>query len=203
MSLLVLIQANAEAVDRLWRQVHETAAIRHRSSAHREAWRKASEDFHRSYAELAFPGGEQRWLAFLARDSSELGTAISFLKADPRFFRSGYLKQIIWDRLKRASLSVQQERQIEAVAVEYLHRRVQREFWHMSRYLRMRGSPGFWQGTEALASANTGPASVRAQWLMLAKENQPVRMWIGYELRRARYEPGYSPCFEFPPDHGR
>lgn len=203
MSLRDQILANAAAVDRLWGRIHETFSIRHRSKAHQEDWRKACEAFHHGHAELAFPGGMQRWQAFLNRDSSELDTAITVLEVDPRFFRSGYMKQAIWDRLKRAALSAQQERTLEAVAANYLQRPVRREFWHMVRYVRVRGSAGFWQYVESLASENAGSTSVRAQWLLLAKQNLPVRTWINRELRRARYESGYTPRLIFSSGHGQ
>ena len=191
--LLSQLAANAKIADQLWRAVHETAERRGRSEADRDIWIKACEEFHRTYPDLIFPWGYQRWEAFLARDSSELDTAIAFLEVDPRFFRSGYLKQIIWDKLKRAELSPKQERRIEAVALSYLQKRVQREFWHMTRYVRLRGSSIFWEALESIAAKRNGETSMKANWLLLAKKNIAVRQWVGHEFSRARYEPGYVP----------
>jgi hypothetical protein len=197
--LLSQLGSNAQTIDHLWRKVHETAERRGRSTADHDIWAKACEEFHRKYPDLMFPGGYQRWKAFLARDSSELDTAISFLEVDPRFFRSGYLKQIIWDRLKRAELNPKQEHRLEAIAHSYLHKRVQREFWHMARYIRRCGSTNFWEALESIATKRNGEPSMKANWLLLVRKNVAVRQWIGHEFSRARYEPGYVPNLWF--DH--
>jgi hypothetical protein len=52
----------------------------------------------------------------MALDSAEIETAISFLEADPYFFRSGYMKEEMWGRLKKAQLSPKQLSRLEAEA---------------------------------------------------------------------------------------
>jgi hypothetical protein len=182
------IRKNAEAIELLRSRVHETAKCRGRSQSDKEAWVRACEQFHAQYPGLMFPGGPVRWAAFLAGDSAEIETAIAFLQSDPWFFRSGYLKQIIWRRLKRFPLSTEQQRQLERIALAYLQKRIYQEFWEMVRFVRMRGSPEFWNAVAGLASAN-----YRARWLLLARRNFPVKNWVGQELLRARYKEGYVP----------
>ena len=188
------ILTNAETIERLRAHIKETAALRERSPLDRSAWHSACEAFHQSFAELAYPGGLRRWEAFLAREAAEFDTAITFLEVDPMYFRSGYLKQIMWNRLKRAGLAPRQERRLEAVALSYLARcRLAPEFWYMVRYVRFRGSQAFWEALGKLSSADDGLQSSRAGWLLRAKQNLPVKNWVGRELLRARCEPGYEP----------
>ena len=149
---------------------------------------RACAQFRSQYPELMFPGGTARWEAFLSRDSAETETAIAFLESDPWFFRSGYMKQIIWRRLKRSSFSAAQQRGLEQVALTYLQKRVYQEFWEMVRFVRVRGSSEFWNLVAGLAAQN-----YRAKWLLLARMNYPVKNWVGRELARARYEAGYVP----------
>jgi hypothetical protein len=180
------ITANALILDQLHKHIHESVRFRDRSKSDRDRWSAFCKEFHRLYDELFFPGGSTRWEAFLSRDASETETAIAFLEADPWFFRSGYMKQQIWDHLKRASLTSKQERQLEAAAMAYLYRRVEREFWHMARYVRMRGSSAFWDAVTSLAATSAGKLSVKAGWLLLARQNVPVRNQISTELWRAK-----------------
>ncbi len=187
------IRANAHEIVRLHSRIDETVRYRSRSSADREEWSRACAEFHQRFPDLIFPGGEERWEAFLRRDPDEVDPAIAFLDVDPWFFRSGYLKQIVWDRLKRTHLSPDQMARLEKVAESYLHKRAQREFWHMVRFFRVRGTETFWETITALAGVKSGDASLKAHWMLLARRNLPVRNWIGREFLRASYKPGYIP----------
>jgi hypothetical protein len=186
------IRVNAITLDRLHKRIHETFRLRDQSKADRNRWENACAEFHRTYPNLFFPGGSARWQAFLQRDTGELEAAVTFLEIDPWFFGSGYMKQLIWDRLKRAPLTSKQERRLETVAIAYVQHRVQREFWHMARYMRVRGSTAFWEAMTSLAAKQAGELSTRAGWLVLARQNMPVRNCICHELFRAKYEPGYK-----------
>jgi hypothetical protein len=187
------IRENTRELVRLNERIHETVRFRSRSEADRDEWGKACEEFHRRFDDLIFPGGSERWEAFLRRDPAEVNSAVAFLEVDPWFFRSGYLKQIIWDRLKRTYLNSEQMVRLERVAQAYLHKRVQREFWHMVRFFRVRGSVTFWELMGSLAKTKSGEVSLKAHWMLLAKQNVPVRNRIGREFLRTRYQSGYIP----------
>jgi|UPI00068E2F9D hypothetical protein len=196
-SLVDLIRANAAAIEALDRRIDETLAHRERSPADRQAWASACEAFHQGLEALSFPGGAERWEAFLLGDASGMETAISFLEAHPRFFRSGYMSEIIWHRLKRANLTARQQARIESVALGYPHRIANRQFWAMGRCMRWRGSPEFWEALAALADDHSRPAGNRAHWLLLARENHPVQRWVYREWLRAKYQDGYVPTYRF------
>jgi hypothetical protein len=153
------IRRNASELDALHRRIHETFALRARSQHDLEAWESACAAFHAAYSRLFYPGGDERWEAFCAGDSSELETAILFLEADPLFFRSGYMKEIIWHRLKRQMLSYAQICRLEQVFHAALTKQIRREFWHMVRFFRRQGSPVFWENVSQLASSANTSAS--------------------------------------------
>ena len=191
-----LRDASRTLVD-LSRRIGETFRTRDRSAADRDTWSKACSEFHARFPALFYPGGVSRWEAFLNRDSAELDAAIAFLEVDPVHFRSGYIKETIWARMKAADLAPKQEQRLESVAVAYLHRRVRREFWYMARYVRLRGSTKFWEAVSNLAEESSGGEGMRAWWLILARANYPVRNWINRELLRGRYKEGYVPKLTF------
>jgi hypothetical protein len=195
--IAAIVAANAEALVQLHSRIHETLARRFRSEADRDRWVEACAEFHRRFPELIFPGGLKHWEAFLSGAPEEIESAITFLEVDPWFFRSGYLKQIVWGRIKRASLTVAQQDRLEAVALAYLKKRVHLEFWYMVRFVRACGTDSFWHQVAAIARTDQSDVGNKAGWLLLAKQNHPVKNWVGRECRRARYEPGYVPNLRF------
>ena len=193
-----LITANAARMRRLCARIDETVKLRAVSAAHRAKWEAACADFHGQFDKLFFPGGSQAWLDFTQGDSADVEPALAFLEADPFAFRSGYHKQILWNRFKRIFLSADEKQRLESVALSYLDKLVRREFWHMAKYVRLRGGSVFWQGVTRIATARSrSPAAVKAYWLLLVRANQPIRQRINGELLRARYEPGYKPVLDF------
>lgn len=138
------------------------------------------------------------WSAFVANDSEGIEYALLFLEVDQYTFRSGYLKQTVWDRLKKLYLTPEEHRRLEEVALAYLRRRVQCEFWHMANFMRLRASSSFWRRVETLAADGEDPLARKARWLLLTRKNAPVRQWIRGEVLRFKYEPGYTPRLDFP-----
>jgi hypothetical protein len=191
------IVADSVELDRLNQAIRDTYARRGLSRHEHEEWSKACAKFHAEYANLSYPGGDERLEAFLRGDAAEIETAILFLDVDPYFFRSGYLKQIIWDRLKGFELSTSQRTQLELVAIAYLQKRIRLEFWHMARYVRRHGSDEFWQKVTDLSASSIPSIRLKANWVLLANENWPVRRWINREIFRARHREGYIPNLDF------
>jgi hypothetical protein len=196
--LQALAVRNAKELRRLNARIGETLAHRSSSAAGRAAWEAACTEFHVRFGDLCFPGGELAWTGFVHGDSAFVENALAFLEADPWSFRSGYHKQVIWRRLKRLPLNADDHRRLEQVALSYLPKRVRWEFWHMAKYMRLRGSPDFWETVERhAASTERTPSAIKATWLLLLRTNAPVRRCIWRELLRAKYEPGYAPTLDF------
>ena len=66
-------------------------------------WDLRGSEFWTAYNDLAFPGGLDQGLELLAKqDHDIIPVAIAYLKANPYYFRSGYIKKKIAHLLKKA-----------------------------------------------------------------------------------------------------
>jgi hypothetical protein len=197
--LQTLALRNAEELRHLYGRIGETLRFRSDSDASRANWSAACAEFHQRYTELFFPGGTEAWNCFLRGESVYIENALAFLEADPWCFRSGYQKQIIWNRFKRLLLSEKELERLERIARSYLPKKVRWEFWHMAKFVRLRASAEFWQEMEQLAtSAERSPSAIKANWLMLVRLNVPVRQCLWRQLRRSKYQQGYVPILDLP-----
>ncbi|WP_436179670.1 hypothetical protein [Acidovorax sp. LjRoot66] len=191
--LVQTMHAHAARLRALYGRIGETCAECLASAAANKQWQDACSDFHDVYDDLFFPGGGLAWEQFIDGSSPDVSAALAFLQADPWYHRSGYHKQVVWHRFKRIVLTREELQQLEGVALDYLGRRVRREFWHMARFVRLRGSTDFWQRVEQMASDPVRSAqAIKATWLVLAGQNKPVCRAIAGEVRRASYQPGYQ-----------
>ncbi len=189
-----LVRENATKLKALYDRIDETLPFRSSSKEGRTAWEDACEEFHAKFDDLFFPGGLEGWQDFLSKKNEGVDAAILFLEVDSVVFRSGYIKQIIWKKVKQIQLTGIQKYRLESVARAYLKKPLRREFWHMVRYARLRGSPVFWTEIEELASQNfRSEEAVRAGWLMLAYQNEPVRNMLKIEILRPSWQIGYLP----------
>lgn len=167
------ILLSAKTIESLKKRIDEVFRYRSRSVKDRSEWERVCKEFRGYYDDHFYPGGASRWGLLRAGDSSEFDTAIAFLSADPWYFRSGYMKEEIWRVLKRAPLSSKQERALEAIAEEYLDKPLRREFWIMARYVRIRGSDGFWSRIETAARSREQTFKrTKAEWLWLRYMNK-------------------------------
>ena len=196
--LVQTMHAHAARLRALYGRVGETYSRYSASAQARKQWQDACSDVHEAYGDLFFPGGGLAWEQFIDGSSADVGCALAFLQADPWYPRSGYHKQVVWHRFKRTVLTREELRLLEGVALDYLGRHVRREFWHMVRFVRLRGGADFWQCVEQMASDPVRSArAIKATWLVLARQNQPVHRAIAGEVRRARYQPGYQAVLDF------
>jgi hypothetical protein len=147
-------------------RISETLRTRNSGPAKREEWSKACDEFHRLYPELFYPGGDESLDALKRDESAAIETALDFLEADPVHFRSGYTKEEVWKRLRGASLTAGDKLRLEGIALRYVERRIEREFWVMARVMSKLGSNAFWQTAENLAESAEEPIKTRASYLL-------------------------------------
>jgi hypothetical protein len=153
-------------LDALKKRIDETVRTRDRGPHERERWSSACEEFHRRYPTLFYPGGDESLDALKRHDSAAIATALDFLDADPMHFRSGYTKEEVWRRLRRAPLTPVGKIRLEEIALRYLMRRVEREFWQMARVMSKLGSKEFWNTAAKLAESPDEPVKSRASYLL-------------------------------------
>lgn len=127
MSFEDLILSETKTLQSLHEAIHETVIFRDRSPSANEAWRRACENFHSykspldRYIERVFGDTE-------FKDQETIEFAISFLELDPRFFRSGYIKEAMLQKIGRSELTPKQLTRLRAVLLDAIDRRGGREF---------------------------------------------------------------------------
>lgn len=186
------MHARAQKLRALQQAIHDTFAKRRRSAAEWAAWERACSDFKEAYDHLFYPGGWKQLEALAQGAPEDIDTALDYLEADPIYFRSGYLKEWIWKRLARCSLSRRQRSRLESIALAYTQRRIRREFWYMCRTMAQLGSEEFWEAVQREAAAESArPAGLRASYLAAYAQGIPagerVRQRVLEDILRERY----------------
>jgi hypothetical protein len=147
------------------RELHDAIHRTYRDRS--DEWRRLCEEFHRSYDELAFPGGLDRGLEELkGGDAYAIELAVTFLELDAMFFRSGYIKEDLIQRLKNAELSDSQISRLCKAIVNVVDNRDCREF---RRYCQLAKRVGTSELVTELRSRVASPdANVRrrAKWVL-------------------------------------
>jgi len=131
--LIARILQDAQTINKLnddIRQANKEAG----KPAFRRSGSEASRLVDESYNDLAFPGGLEQGLALLdKKDPNTIAIAITYLKADPYYFRSGYIKKKIAHLLKKADLTRQQVTQLQKILITLLTS----NYWFYMEYCRL------------------------------------------------------------------
>ena len=162
-----LIRENAEKLRGLHGDIHSLVRFRNESEAQREQWEQACRKFHESYDQFAFPGGLARFLNNLdANEPTAVDDAVTFLEVDPLFFRSGYIKERILERLRRAPLDEAQKSRLQRVILARVRDpKTRREFRRYCRLAPFIADPEFEEEIRKLAGPS-GSKPKRAQWVL-------------------------------------
>lgn len=123
--------ATAELVE-VYERVNRALLNRNRDDHGREEWERACAAFH-SQVSVIDPYLQRACDAERYADKELIEFVVCFLEADPRFFRSGYLKQILITRLKRSDLGETVKRRLREVLIDAVNRRGGREFRYYCR----------------------------------------------------------------------
>ena len=125
-----LIEAETKAINQLHNNVHETFKNR---DSNRSSWEKACKEFH-SYRSTLGEFVSKVYDEKDPKDESIIEFMISFLELDPDYFRSGYIKEEILKKIKRAKLNDKQIHRLRNVLYSAIENRGSREF---KRYCRL------------------------------------------------------------------
>lgn len=186
-------EASAE-LDSLHKRIKETFRTRDRGVEERERWRGACAEFHSRYPELFYPGGDASLDALKLHEPAAIQVAIDFLDADPRHFRSGYLKEELWRRIRNAPLIQEDKTRLEGIAMKYLDRRISRDFWWMARVMSVLAPKTFWDRVRAVAESEPPPKKTRAQYLHVYEQGAAaggrnrVKVYREWLARKYRHE---------------
>jgi hypothetical protein len=151
-------------------EVNRTAATRDRDAVSRREWEQACEAFH-SFESPLDPYIRQAREDNLYADKNLIEFVVCFLEVDPRFFRSGYLKQMLITRLKRSELDAATKQRLRAVLLDAVARRGSREFKHYCRLASVIADQEVVTSLEDTIGRGDGPEQSRAK-LMLSSIQQ-------------------------------
>lgn len=130
LSVISAIEKNALRIRELYADIDSTFHKQPHGPEHHAACAR----FHAEYDALAFPGGLNQGMKRLkAGDGEAIETALQFLEADARFFRSGYIKEEILRRLKHCDLSSIQKHRLARLILRSIDHGGLREFRGYSR----------------------------------------------------------------------
>ncbi len=104
--------------------------------------------------------------ALRAKQPADTEPIITFLEADPYFFRSGYKKADCLQLLKRAELSPHDAERLRQVILTIVDRRDGREFAAYCRLARFLDSPGLRQALEDRQENPDPDIRRRARWVL-------------------------------------
>ena len=124
-------------------------------------------------------------------DTNAIERAIDFLVADPVHFRSGYLKEVLWQQLPRWSILDIDKKRIENAALGYLNKTMRRDFWYMCRAMSRTATPWFWQQVEQKKDDTNALVAKRASYLFAYKTGidagERLRKQVNVEVLRQKY----------------
>ena len=160
-----LIATEAETVRGLRERLYETARTSSRSPQDHAAWEAAREAWH-SYRGPLYDFIVCAYQARSYDDPELLEFAIAFLEVDPWYFSSGYHKELILRRLKRAPLRESQRRRLREVVLDAARRRGSREFLRYCRLAAVLANDGLLVELERVAAGDDRAAVHRARLML-------------------------------------
>jgi hypothetical protein len=159
------IQEEGKTLRELHERVQRTFAKRTTSGKGQEDWNKACKAIHSYHSPL-----EEYFRSACEEptyiDKRLIDFAISFLEADPYYFRSGYLKAIFLKHLKRSALAASHTKRLLNVLVDAAQRRGTREFKYYCRLATRLYDPELVRQLQLIAEGPDEIAASRAKLML-------------------------------------
>ncbi len=119
------LACNAAKIRELHADIHRKVGNRWRSDEDHKAWTDACERFHKTYNDLAFPGGLEQAMTLLKnRDASVAEAALIYCELRPYYFRSGYHRSKFLRLLGHIPLPTHLETRLRAVKDDVQRRKM-------------------------------------------------------------------------------
>lgn len=111
---------------------------------------------------------------------------LRFLHEDKLSHGTGYAKEDAWRYLRRFELASAEKSELMAIGVQYLHRRISREFRYMACFLHTVQTPEFRSRLTRLCSSENELVRKRAQLLAAYLRSPEEGMRMQRDLRYIR-----------------
>jgi len=166
-----LILAEANQISILHNAIHESYLNRNQDHA---KWKNACETFHSYKSEIdPYIDRVHQETEFIDRELQEF--VIVFLELDPMFFRSGYIKEVMLKKIKRAPLTGKQLQRLREIVLNAINSRPFREFKAYCRLASTIADTKLQSSVEKIATHGEGARKSRAK-LVLDHINQKPLM---------------------------
>jgi hypothetical protein len=159
------IEREAGVLRKLHEDIHFHFDRKALGNQHARLWREACARFH-SYQSALYPWIEtvEKGDHLLDGDTREF--VLTFLEIDPRFFRSGYIKETLLKRLKSATLMKKERDRVNAVLLDAVRRRGGREFRRYCQLAAKFGSEALRDDVAELKGAADNAVAGRATMML-------------------------------------
>jgi len=169
----------ARAVNEAHTEVHaafkEVANRDDKSDPRTQRWLKAIEAFRAACSRVYPEDLELVEQGVLPASKVDTNHILDFLEADPVFFRSGYMKEMLLGALKKRCLDSHDTRRLQAIITNVVRDADRREFRRYCRVATTVDDQFLRQELNALARADDADVRRRAEWVLAAlrKANGP------------------------------
>ena len=157
-----LINTEAETMHMLHQRIHETFKNR---GTNKGAWQKACKEFH-SYQSQLNQLIDSVYETSSIQDPELIEFIISFLEVDPNFFRSGYIKEEMLRKIKRAKLTENQLIRLRTVLYSAVDHRGSREYKGYCRLASQIANPELIEWLENNSKGSNGAMKSRAKLML-------------------------------------
>lgn len=157
-----LIKREMEVMNRLQDDVHTTFLNRNKD---RDSWSKACEKFH-SYISPIDQEIDKIYETSELKDPETLEFVITFLELDPMFFRSGYIKEDMIQKLKRQELTQEQLNRVTLILIDAARNRGQREFKSYCRLAKVVSSDLLVKSLKSIIELQNGACKSRSKLML-------------------------------------
>ena len=157
-----LIKKEAGIINQLNKNIHAT--FRNRNN-NKSAWEDACSEFH-TYNSAIYPYVDRLYSEKEIRDPDIIEFVITFLELDPKFFRSGYIKEEMLRKLKRAALNEKHKKRLRNILCDAVEKRGSREFRRYCRLAPIIAENGLIECIEKSATNSNNKIKSRAKLML-------------------------------------
>lgn len=161
----VLIMEEEKRINQLHADIHTHLKHRYESPQATERWHRACEAF-RAYRSPLLSYYTSVYQESVYSNKELIGFVIRFLEIDPHFFRSGYIKEHMLCKLKRALLNESQKSRLRSLLLDAVLHRGTREYRHYCRLAAVLLDPHFVKQLLSLAADGNPKVKSRANMML-------------------------------------
>ena len=129
------VERTERDVNTLKARVRETWRARGQSQNHWREWQRAADDLRNYQSSVSALWNEETLALIRAGDRNALEGALSFLEADPYFYRSGYLKEKVLHAIKSSPWERNDELRLQTIVLRAIEGRYKREIKFYTRLI--------------------------------------------------------------------